>query len=245
MELGIDAALPVSLKADKQIYARPESGTAVSVRRFPDRKSLDETLRQREELLAELGDCPWLNLPRRQRVHTLADGCALVEEMLLARSDGPRQTWERDLLNGVAAMHRSGWAHMDIKPEHLLWADGHWRLHDLDGAMRIGTRFQRRDVTYAYAPPDALWHDRADARDDLYAVALMLYARQNHSRLPFERNSERRATALRWIVPWIPVPGEWGREARFFYRRALARFRRNRFQTAEELMDAWNRLKTK
>ena len=232
---------PVSLKADKQIYALPAQGRALSVLHFADRQSLNEFLNRRAALVRDAGGCPWLNLPRNPRAEPEQGGWRLTEEMLLARPDGPEDARADDLARALIGLHRAGWVHMDVKPEHLLYASGRWMLHDFDGAMPVGARFSRRDVTFEYAPPDVLWHDRADASDDLYAAALTLY-RWRAGRLPLQRGSERRAAALRRLCPAIPVPRDWGDEARRFFRRALAMRRGRRFHSAREWANAWRQV---
>lgn len=234
-----DRSEPVSLKPDKQIYAQRNQGRAISVLRIPDEKTLRTLLERREALLAAAGDCARLNLPKNQRVISTPDGYELIEEMALAGPEGSDQQFTEDLLEGIRELHRAGWVHMDIKPEHLLWANGHWMLHDFDGAKPIGESFRERDITFEYAPPDVMWRTRADVSDDLYAAALILYRRLNGNRLPFERGSERRAALIRRWSPYLPVPGEWGSDAQRFFRRALSHIRSRRFHSIDEFIDAW------
>lgn len=240
--LNFDTSMPISLKADKCVYALPGEGRAVSVLRLRDERALDAALEKRQGMNRALGGCPWLNLPEFGEVVRGEEGVMLVETMPLASYDGPQDRWAKDLVSALGALHGAGWVHMDLKPEHLMWTDGRWRLHDFDSAMPVGTRFTTRDITYEYAPPDVRWYERADTRDDLYAATLMLYRRFNGGRLPFEKHSERRATFLRFVCPWMPVPRIWGRDAGRFFRRALARRRGRRYASLSEWAGAWSNL---
>lgn len=239
---GFEQAVPVSEKPDKRIYALQAEGRAVSVLHLPDRRSLEAVMRQRERLLMDTRGCSKLNLPRNPEVRAQGKGFLLIEEMALCAADGAQEYWTADLLKALCQLHEAGWVHLDLKPEHVLYGDGCWQLHDFDGAMPMGVKFRERDITWAYAPPDVLWHNRAEASDDLYAAALMFYRRRNGGRLPFERGNETRAAIRRYLSPVLPVPEAWGGEAKRFFQKALAWNRGRRFHSTDAFVDAFQQV---
>lgn len=64
----------------------------------------------------------------------------------------------RDIVLIVATLHAKGFAHLDVKPENLMFADGRLKLIDVDGCLRLGTRvcFDDRSVSFSpvYCAPE-------------------------------------------------------------------------------------------
>src|SRR5690606_3180963 len=83
------------------------------------------------------------------------------------------------VLSGLAAAHRAGLIHRDVKPENVLLAeDGRIKIGDFGlaratsantatGAQLLGT--------IAYLAPELGTRGTADARSDIYALGIMLY----------------------------------------------------------------------
>lgn len=83
------------------------------------------------------------------------------------------------VLSGLAAAHRAGLIHRDVKPENVLLAeDGRIKIGDFGlaratsantatGAQLLGT--------IAYLAPELVTRGTADARSDIYALGIMLY----------------------------------------------------------------------
>ncbi len=83
------------------------------------------------------------------------------------------------VLGGLAAAHKAGIVHRDVKPENVLLAD--------DGRIKIGDFGLARAAsantatgaallgTIAYLSPELVTRGIADARSDIYAVGIMMY----------------------------------------------------------------------
>lgn len=220
----------------KRIYIRLDAGEIVSVTRFESVGALEDFRDRRRALLDSAGDCPSLCIPNYLREWVSPWECLLAETMPV----GTEGVFELEaLFEALTDLHDRGWTHMDVKPENLLWFDGRWKLIDFDGAMRMGERYKRRQITFEYAPPEASRYDLADGGDDLYAAALMLYERKNGGRLPLERHDRRFAVRMRGYMPCLPPPRGCTRgEARFF-KKALARRRTRRYATIRTLWRDW------
>jgi serine/threonine protein kinase len=95
------------------------------------------------------------------------------------------------LLGALAAVHRLGILHRDVKPANVLArADGVVKLTDF-GIARIpaedpGATGGLAPGTGAYMSPEAVRGDRLDPRSDLYSAAIVLYEMLTGS-TPFDR----------------------------------------------------------
>lgn len=83
------------------------------------------------------------------------------------------------VLSGLAAAHRAGIVHRDVKPENVLLAeDGRIKIGDF-GLARATTANtgsgQMLLGTIAYLAPELVTRGTADARSDIYALGIMLY----------------------------------------------------------------------
>jgi len=52
----------------------------------------------------------------------------------------------------VAGLHAKGLVHLDLKPENIMFFDGHLKLIDLDGCIKIGTAIAISDSTVSFSP---------------------------------------------------------------------------------------------
>ena len=81
----------------------------------------------------------------------------------------------REMSEGLAALHRAGIVHRDIKPAHILRQGGRLRLIDFDAArlMREDAAPDTRHLgTVGYAPPEQYGYGQTDGRSDVYALGV-------------------------------------------------------------------------
>jgi eukaryotic-like serine/threonine-protein kinase len=122
----------------------------------------------------EEGDVPYLVMER-------LSGATLADEM-----SGKPLPLERvravasDVLSALAAAHRAGIVHRDIKPGNvLLTDDGHVKVSDFGIAKTVDeidpTLTTQVIATPAYLAPERLSGQPATPQSDLYSVGVMLY----------------------------------------------------------------------
>ncbi|HWH08540.1 MAG TPA: serine/threonine-protein kinase [Candidatus Thermoplasmatota archaeon] len=110
-----------------------------------------------------------------------AEGGTLAERLEREGRLGPDEALRLadGLLAGLAAAHRAGVVHGDVKPDNvLLGADGAPRLGDFGGARSTDasrTRDSASQATLQYASPEQLRGEPATARSDVYSAAAVLH----------------------------------------------------------------------
>jgi serine/threonine protein phosphatase PrpC len=196
------------------------------------------------------------------RVHAPADGAthfyAVFDwhgghtlEQLLAK--GPLDTVQAlGLASAVARslslLHAAGVVHRDIKPANLhLGEDGQWRVLDLGVALSARAPAASHELhagTPSYINPEQ-WQDppqRADAGSDLFALGVTLYQALT-GRLPYGEiepyqlaRYRREPASVSRLQPSVPMPLDR------LVMRAVAREAKARFETADELLLALERL---
>lgn len=85
----------------------------------------------------------------------------------------------REVAKGLAAIHRAGVVHRDVKPENVaLCRDGRVKLMDFGAARRLGTEtvgLGRVLGTFGYLAPESAIGRPATPATDLYALGVVLY----------------------------------------------------------------------
>jgi len=118
------------------------------------------------------------------------------------------------LARGVAALHRAGIIHRDIKPDNvILEAEGSLKLIDL-GVVRVPglEDFPPEDIpgTPAYMAPEMFAGERGNEATDIYALGVTMF-RAFAGEFPYgnpdatSRPTRTRATALSTLRPDLPA----------------------------------------
>lgn len=107
----------------------------------------------------------------------------------------------RQSAEALAALHRAGWLHGQVRPEHVLVSpQGHVTLMDLALARRLGTdecaAGTARAESPAYASPESFSASmRMSAASDTYCLGLLFYELLA-GRLPFDSTDPNRLAEL-------------------------------------------------
>jgi eukaryotic-like serine/threonine-protein kinase len=148
----------------------------------------------------------------------LPDGRPFIAMAYLGRGDVahvhlPEALLDRivhDAAFALAAVHRAGWVHRDIKPAHLLLrGDAQVALCDFGSAARIGERGEQKTPcvigTPRYAAPEQIEGAPAAPAADVYSFGVCLYELLAR-RPPFrgETLTELFSQHLRAPVPRLP-----------------------------------------
>lgn len=120
------------------------------------------------------------------------------------------QTVER-ILDALAAAHRAGLVHRDVKPENILvTTEGEVKVADFGLARAVSEATVATTGsllgTVAYLSPEIVTDGEADARADVYAVGAMLYELLT-GRQPFEGDTPIQV-AYQHVHATMPAPSE-------------------------------------
>lgn len=58
----------------------------------------------------------------------------------------------KEILLAVAGLHVKGLVHLDLKPENIMLCGGRWKLIDMDGCVRVGTKVMQSDNSVSFSP---------------------------------------------------------------------------------------------
>ena len=114
------------------------------------------------------------------------------------------------VLQALAAAHRAGYIHRDVKPENVLISeDGRVKVTDFGLARAIegadsGKTHGLLLGTVAYLSPEQVEHDRTDARSDVYSAGILLFELVT-GQVPFTASAPMQV-AYRHVHEDVPVP---------------------------------------
>jgi serine/threonine-protein kinase len=182
----------------------------------------------------------------------LVDGGALHEFLAVQKRFNPKEATRivRAAAEGLGHAHRRGIIHRDIKPGNIMMTnDGQVKVSDFGLARDV---LQGRDIvgpghslgTPKYMAPEQALGNEPTAASDLYSLAGTYYALLT-GRPPFDAPSDRELMKMhvtedltdpRKYVPDLPV------SVFRFFERAMAKQPEDRYQTAEEFVEALDRL---
>ncbi len=154
----------------------------------------------------------------------------------------------KDICSALMLCHENNILHRDIKPENIfLNKRGDYKLGDF-GISRILRDSPMSKATTGigtpeYAAPEQ-FNGKHDRRVDIYSLGLVLYELSNQNMLPFASSSYARQEDIMKRQSGLPFPTPAASSARLWdvVRKACAFDPADRYQTAQEFMDALCRL---
>ncbi|MGB7979505.1 MAG: PASTA domain-containing protein [Candidatus Nanopelagicales bacterium] len=114
------------------------------------------------------------------------------------------------VLQALAAAHRAGYIHRDVKPENVLISeDGRVKVTDFGLARAIEGADSGKTQglllgTVAYLSPEQVEHDHTDARSDVYSAGILLFELLT-GQVPFSASAPMQV-AYRHVHETVPAP---------------------------------------
>lgn len=185
-------------------------------------------------------------------------GEAVTSDTLASRlrTDGPptidfQHRWGSDLLDALVTMERQGIDHRDLKPENLVFVERgknrETRLAVIDFSLTRASKDDLDAGTIGYLDP--FLRDRKQRMWDLhaerYSAAVVLAELTTGDRPSWGESADPRATERE--VPILRLEGidaAVSDRLREFLERALHRYPERRFDTADDMRVAWERVFT-
>jgi len=180
-------------------------------------------------------------------VYLLSDHRTTLEQYLAenAMTQSSAVNLAIDLCNALAELRGAGLIHRDVKPANIyLSSQGHFMLGDMGIARTDELKYcsMPESMISSYSAPE-LFELMAEVNEtiDLYAVGLILYRIYNGNHAPFEdeKTSAKAADKLRITGQQLPAPMFADYEMAEILCKACAYRREDRYQTPEELKQAF------
>ena len=153
----------------------------------------------------------------------------------------------RDIAAALVRCHQEDILHRDIKPANVfVTAQGDYKLGDFGIARILDDSHQAYTSTgtQVYAAPEQYRQETYDHRVDVYSLGLTLYELSNRNRLPFAETSYARddEIQMRLLGKPLPPPDDASPALAAVILKACAFDPKERYQSAQELLDALNRI---
>lgn len=154
-----------------------------------------------------------------------------------------------EICNALAACQKHNIIHRDIKPQNIFISpEGHFKLGDFGIArtMEHTTKATAGIGTYSFMAPEVALGNTYGATVDLYSLGLVLYWLLNERRGPFvplppvmpTMAANDMARIRRYSGEMIPAPKNGNEGLKAVILKACAFNVKDRFQTAQEMLDA-------
>jgi serine/threonine protein kinase/Tol biopolymer transport system component/ABC-type branched-subunit amino acid transport system substrate-binding protein len=154
------------------------------------------------------------------------------------------------IARALSYAHKRDVVHRDVKPANVLIAESDWPLlSDFGLARMMGSSVQLTQTgvgvgTPSYMSPEQGQGLKVDGRSDIYSLGIMLYEMLTGA-VPFQADTPL-AVVLKHITAPLPMPREINPDipepVERIILKATAKDPAHRFQTAEELIDALERV---
>lgn len=156
----------------------------------------------------------------------------------------------KDICQALVFCDGKNIVHRDIKPANIFMAQGGTYMLGDFGISRIVEASQKASTghyTLAYAPQEQIRSGvKPDKRMDIYSFGLTLYEFGNENKLPFASSPyiQQREIELRLAGKPLPKPSGVSKELGAVILKACAYRPEDRYQSAQEFLDALNGIKS-
>lgn len=153
-----------------------------------------------------------------------------------------------DICKALCRCQQNGIIHRDVKPQNILVSrSGDYKLGDF-GVAKVSEKTTAGTITgtYEYMAPEVFRGLKYNACADIYSLGMVLYWLMNNKRTPFmpqpphipSVSQVETARAKRFSGETIPDPVHGSKELKQIVLKACAYDAKDRFQSADELLEA-------